>query len=116
MKKIETYFRPEKLHDVIRELRLVGVTGFSVLPVQGRGQQKDITGVYRGKTFQINLHPKLKMEIVVSDEFVKATIEAIVKGAKTGQMGDGKIFVTPVLEAYNIRTGITDETIDELNR
>lgn len=114
MKKIEAIIRPEKLQDVISELREVGITGFTVIQAQGRGQQKNSTGVYRGHTYSINLHPKLKMEIVVSDFFVKPAIDAIIKAAQTGEMGDGKIFVYPVQEAYNIRTGKIDETIDEL--
>jgi nitrogen regulatory protein P-II 1 len=116
MKKLEAIIRPEKLQEVIAQLRSVGVTGFTVSQVQGRGQQKDATGVYRGHAYQINLHPKLKLEIIVSEEFVKPAVDAIIRAAQTGEMGDGKIFVYPVLEAYNIRTGKTDETIDELNR
>lgn len=116
MKKIEAIIRPEKLQNVITGLRAVGVTGFSVIPVQGRGQQKNSMGMYRGHVYTINLHPKIKMEIVVSDEFVQPAIDAIITAAQTGEMGDGKIFVYPVEQAYNIRTGQTDETIDELNR
>ena len=116
MKKLEAIIRPEKLQTVIGQLRESGVTAFTVSQVQGRGQQKNATGVYRGHTYSINLHQKLKLEIVVSEEFVQPAIQAIIKGAQTGQMGDGKIFVYPVLEAYNIRTGLVDETIDELNR
>lgn len=116
MKKLEAIIRPEKLQETIAQLRVVGVTGFTVSQVQGRGQQKDSTGVYRGHTYQINLHPKLKLEIIVSEEFVEPAVQAIVRAAQTGAMGDGKIFVLPVLEAYNIRTGQVDETIDELNK
>lgn len=115
MKKIEAIIRPEKLQEVIIRLRDVGVTGFTVLQAHGRGQQKSITGVYRGHVYNINLHAKLKLEIIVSEAFVQPAIQAIIKGAQTGEMGDGKIFVYPVLEAYNIRTGEIDETIDELN-
>jgi nitrogen regulatory protein P-II 1 len=115
MKKLEAIIRPEKLQEVIAELRNVGVTGFTVSQVQGRGQQKDAKGVYRGHPYQINLHPKLKLEIIVSDAYVNPAIQAIIKAAQTREMGDGKIFVYPVLEAYNIRTGRIDETIDELN-
>jgi nitrogen regulatory protein P-II 1 len=116
VKKVEAIIRPDKLQEVIGHLREAGVSGFTVTQVQGRGQQKNATGVYRGHVYTINLHHKLKLEIVVSEEFVQPTIQAIIKGAKTGEMGDGKIFVYPVLEAYNIRTGLVDETIDELNR
>ncbi|MCL6446299.1 MAG: P-II family nitrogen regulator [Alicyclobacillus sp.] len=114
MKRIDAIIRPEKLQHTIRSLRRVGVSGFTVIPVQGRGQQKDTIGVYRGLTYDINLHPKIKLEIVVSDHFCQTAIQAIIDAAQTGQMGDGKIFVYDILEAYNIRTGEIDETIDEL--
>ena len=116
MKRIDAIIRPEKLQHVIRALHQVGVTGFTVIPVQGRGQQKNTTGVYRGHTYDINLHPKIKLEIVVSEEFLQPAINAIIQSGQTGQMGDGKIFVYDILFAYNIRTGNIDETIDELNR
>ncbi|WP_206831282.1 P-II family nitrogen regulator [Alicyclobacillus fructus] len=116
MKRIDAIIRPEKLQTTIKALRQVGVTGFTVIPVQGRGQQKDAVGVYRGHAYDINLHPKIKLEIVVSDKYVPATVQAIIGAAQTGKMGDGKIFVYDILEAYNIRTGEIDETIDELNQ
>jgi nitrogen regulatory protein P-II 1 len=116
MKRIDAIIRPEKLQAVIKALRQVGVTGFTVIPAQGRGQQKDVQGVYRGHTYDINLHPKLKLEIVVSNEYLRPAIQAIIGAAQTGRMGDGKIFVYDVGEAYNIRTGLVDETLDELNR
>lgn len=115
MKKIEAIIRPEKLQAVIAALRETGVTGFTVTQAQGRGQQKSTSGVYRGHVYSINLHAKLKIEIVVSENYVELAIKAIIDAAQTGEMGDGKIFVYPVVEAYNIRTGKTDETIDELN-
>ncbi|WP_379129583.1 P-II family nitrogen regulator [Paenibacillus sp. sgz500958] len=114
MKKIEAIIRPEKLREVIEALRIIDVTGFTVTQAQGRGQQKNTTGVYRGKSYTVNLHHKVKMEIIVSDHKVQETIQTIIKTAQTGEMGDGKIFVVPVQEMYNIRTGVTDETIDEL--
>lgn len=116
MKRIDAIIRPEKLQAVIKSLRQVGVTGFTVIPVQGRGQQRDTKGVYRGHAYDINLHPKVKLEVVVSEEFVQPAVDAILHSAQTGEMGDGKIFVYDILQAYNIRTGKTDETIDELNR
>lgn len=116
MKRIDAVIRPEKLQAVIKSLRSVGVGGFTVIPVQGRGQQKNTHGVYRGHTYDINLHPKIKLEIVVSDEYLQPAIQSIMQSAQTGEMGDGKIFVYDVQEAYNIRTGRVDETIDELNR
>jgi nitrogen regulatory protein P-II 1 len=116
VKRIDAIIRPEKLQPVIKALRQVGVTGFTVIPVQGRGQQIDTHGVYRGHTYDINLHPKVKLEIVVSNEYVDPAVRAIIGAAQTGQMGDGKIFIYDILDAYNIRTGNVDETIDELNR
>ncbi|KGE19141.1 P-II family nitrogen regulator [Paenibacillus wynnii] len=115
MKKVEAIIRPEKLRELIDALRVIEVTGFTVTQAQGRGQQKNTTGVYRGKSYTVNLHHKVKVEIVVSDAKVQETIDTIIKTAQTGEMGDGKIFVLPLLEMYNIRTGKTDETIDELN-
>ncbi|MFB5190956.1 P-II family nitrogen regulator [Alicyclobacillus fastidiosus] len=116
MKRIDAVIRPEKLQAVIKALRKTGVNGFTVIPVQGRGQERNTHGVYRGHTYDINLHPKIKLEIVVSDNYLERTIEAIIGSAQTGEMGDGKIFVYEVLDAYNIRTGVVDETIDELKR
>lgn len=115
MKKIEAIIRPEKLREVIEGLREIDVKGFTVTQAQGRGQQKNATGVYRGKAYTVNLHAKVKMEIVVSDYKVEETVRVIIRTAQTGEMGDGKIVVLPVLEMYNIRTGAFDETIDELN-
>ncbi|EPZ42537.1 P-II family nitrogen regulator [Alicyclobacillus acidoterrestris] len=116
MKRIDAVIRPEKLQAVIKALRNMGVNGFTVIPVQGRGQERNAQGVYRGHTYNINLHPKIKLEIVVSDIYLQRTIQTIIDAAQTGETGDGKIFVYEVLEAYNIRTGVVDETIDELNR
>jgi len=115
MKRIEAIIRPEKLREVIEGLREIDVKGFTVTQVQGRGQQKNATGVYRGKAYTVNLHAKVKVEIVVSDYKVEETVRVIIRTAQTGEMGDGKIIVLPVLEMYNIRTGAVDETIDELN-
>jgi nitrogen regulatory protein P-II 1 len=103
MKKVEAIIRPEKLREVINALQTIQVTGFTVTQAQGRGQQKNTTGVYRGKSYTVNLHHK-----------VDETIKTIIATAQTGEMGDGKIFVQPLLEMYNIRTGETDDTIDEL--
>ncbi|HEX7057421.1 MAG TPA: P-II family nitrogen regulator [Bacilli bacterium] len=114
MKQIVAIFRPEKLREVIERLREINVTGFTVTQVQGRGQQKNATGIYRGKSYTVNLHYKVKMEMIVSDYKVNETIQTIIKTAQTGEAGDGKIFVLPVQEMYNIRTGKVDETIDEL--
>lgn len=116
MKRIDAIVRPEKLQAVIKALHLAGVNGFTAIPAQGRGQEKNTRGVYRGHTYDINLHQKVKLEIVVSDDYLERTIQAVMDAAQTGEMGDGKIFVYSVLQAYNIRTGAVDETIDELNQ
>ncbi|MEH7109052.1 MULTISPECIES: P-II family nitrogen regulator [Bacillaceae] len=114
MKKIEAIIRPEKLTDTIRGLKHIGITGFTVSQVVGRGKQKDTKGVYRGKNYKITLHPKVKMEIVLSDYMVELTIKTIMDAAQTGEDGDGKIYVFPILEAYNIKTGTADYDIDDL--
>lgn len=114
MKKIEAILRPQKLHDAIKALHAIGVTAFTVNQVVGRGQQKETSGIYRGRNYKVSLHPKVKMEIVISDFMVERTIGAIVAAAQTGEAGDGKIFVSSVEQAYNIRTGVIDDTIDEL--
>lgn len=114
MKKIEAIIRPEKLTETIKGLKNIGVTGFTVSQVVGRGKQKDTQGVYRGKNYKVTLHPKVKLEIVLSDYMVELTIQTIVDAAQTGEDGDGKIYVYPIFEAYNIRTGKADIDIDEL--
>ncbi|TLS49712.1 P-II family nitrogen regulator [Paenibacillus antri] len=114
MKKIEAILRPQKLHDTIKALHAIGVTAFTVNQVVGRGLQKERSGIYRGQNYNVSLHPKVKMEIVISDFMVERTVQAIVSAAQTGEAGDGKIFISSVEQAYNIRTGRIDETIDEL--
>lgn len=114
VKKIEAIIRPEKLTETLKGLKNIGVTGFTVSQVVGRGKQKDTQGVYRGKNYKVTLHPKIKLEIVLSDYMVERTIETIVDSAQTGEDGDGKIYVYPIFEAYNIRTGKADFDIDEL--
>jgi len=114
MKKLEAIIRPEKLTDTIKGLKNIGVTGFTVSQVVGRGKQKETQGVYRGKNYQVMLHPKVKLEIVLSDYMVQQTIKTIVDSAQTGENGDGKIYIYPILEAYNIRTGEADFDIDDL--
>src|SRR4051812_5505438 len=114
MKKIEVIIRPERLTETIKGLKLIGITGFTVSQVVGRGKQKDTQGVYRGKNYNVTLHPKVKLEIVLSDHMVQPTIKTIFNSAQTGEDGDGKIYVYPILEAYNIRTGAPDFDIDDL--
>lgn len=114
MKKIEAIVRPEKLTETIKGLKRIGITGFTVSQVVGRGKQKDSQGVYRGKNYKVTLRPKVKLEIVLSDYLVELTIKKIIDSAQTGEDGDGKIYVYPILEAYNIRTGKADYDIDDL--
>jgi nitrogen regulatory protein P-II 1 len=114
LKKIEAILRPQKLHEAIKALHAIGVTAFTVNQVVGRGQQKDRSGIYRGRNYNVSLHPKVKIEIVISDFMVDRTVQAVVNAAQTGEAGDGKIFISTIEQAINIRTGQTDETIDEL--
>lgn len=114
LKKIEAIIRPQKITETIKGLKSIGITGFTVSQVVGRGKQKDTKGVYRGKNYNVTLHPKIKLEIVLSDHMIDLTIKTIIDSAQTGEDGDGKIYVYPILEAYNIRTGEPDITIDDL--
>ncbi|WP_347551404.1 P-II family nitrogen regulator [Pseudalkalibacillus hwajinpoensis] len=115
MKMIGAIIRPEKLTDTINALKEIGITGFTVNQVVGRGKQKDGKGTYRGRNYKVTLHPKIKLEITLSDNMVQLTMDTIIKAAQTGDDGDGKIYVYPVLQAYNIRTGLPDENIHEEN-
>ena len=105
MKKIEAIIKPFKLDDVKDALHEVGVSGLTVAEVKGFGRQKGHTELYRGAEYVVDFLPKLKVEVVVSDEQVEAALEAIQKAAKTGKIGDGKIFVIDVEQAIRIRTG-----------
>ncbi|ADY56127.1 nitrogen regulatory protein P-II [Syntrophobotulus glycolicus DSM 8271] len=104
MKKIEAIVRPAKLEEVKEALGKFGVKGMTVTSVIGCGLQQGKTEVYRGSTYTINLLPKVKLEIIVPDDLVDKVIDIIVKNAKTGEIGDGKIFVYDVLNAVRIRT------------
>ena len=105
MKKIEAVIKPFKLDEVREALSDVGVTGLTVTEVKGFGRQKGHTELYRGAEYVVDFLPKIKIEIVVADETVEAAIEAIIKAARTGKIGDGKIFVSSIEEAIRIRTG-----------
>ncbi|MBA4742652.1 MAG: P-II family nitrogen regulator [Azoarcus sp.] len=109
MKKIEAIVKPFKLDEVREALAEIGVNGLTVTEVKGFGRQKGHTELYRGAEYVVDFLPKIKVEIVLSDSLVEATIEAIVKAARTGKIGDGKIFVTSVEQVVRIRTGETDE-------
>jgi nitrogen regulatory protein P-II 1 len=105
MKKIESVIRPHLLDAVKDALQEVGVVGLTISEVKGFGRQKGHTETYRGSEYKIDFVPKVKIEVVLPDEMVDLAIDAIMKTAKTGKFGDGKIFVIPVEEAIRIRTG-----------
>ncbi len=109
MKKIEAVIKPFKLDEVREALSDVGVTGLTVTEVKGFGRQKGHTELYRGAEYVVDFLPKVKLEVVVTDEKLDAALEAIVKAARTGKIGDGKIFVMPVEQVVRIRTGETNE-------
>ncbi|UCH85772.1 MAG: P-II family nitrogen regulator [Candidatus Latescibacterota bacterium] len=105
MKKVEAYIKPFKLDEVKAALMELGVRGMSVTEVRGFGRQKGHTELYRGSEYKVDFLPKTKLEIVLPDDLVEQAIEVIQKVAKTGQVGDGKIFILPVEDAVRIRTG-----------
>jgi len=110
MKKIEAIIKPFKLEEVKEALADLGIEGMTVSEVKGFGRQKGHTEIYRGSEYTVDFLPKIKIEVVVSDPVVESALAAIVKSAKTGKIGDGKVFVSPVDEAIRIRT---DETGDK---
>ena len=109
MKKIEAIIKPFKLEEVKEALSDLGIEGMTVSEVKGFGRQKGHTEIYRGSEYTVDFLPKIKIEVVVSTPQVDKAIEAIVKAAKTGQIGDGKIFVSPVDHTLRIRTGEADD-------
>jgi nitrogen regulatory protein P-II 1 len=104
MKKIEAVIKPFKLEEVKEALTEIGVEGLTVSEVKGFGRQKGHTEIYRGSEYTVDFLPKVKIEIVLADSIVDKAVETIVKAAKTGKIGDGKIFILPVEEAIRIRT------------
>lgn len=108
MKKIEAIIKPFKLDDVREALSEIGITGMTTSEVKGFGRQKGHTELYRGAEYVVDFLPKMKIEIVVSDEQVETCMEAISQAARTGKIGDGKIFVTAVERVVRIRTGEQD--------
>jgi nitrogen regulatory protein PII len=109
MKKIEAIIKPFKLEDVKEALSEIGVEGMTVTEVKGFGRQKGHTEIYRGSEYTVDFLPKIKIDIVLADNLVNAALNAIVKAAKTGKIGDGKVFVSPVENAVRIRTEETGE-------
>ena len=110
MKLVTAIIKPFKLDEVREALSAVGVAGITVTEVKGFGRQKGHTELYRGAEYVVDFLPKIKIEVVVADGSVEQAIEAIIKAARTGKIGDGKIFVTPVEQIVRIRTGETDES------
>ncbi|HUU74410.1 MAG TPA: P-II family nitrogen regulator [Burkholderiales bacterium] len=109
MKKVEAIIKPFKLDEVREALSSVGVAGLTVTEVKGFGRQKGHTELYRGAEYVVDFLPKVKVEVVVGDSMVDQVVEAVVRSARTGKIGDGKIFVTAVEQVVRIRTGETDE-------
>ena len=105
MKKVDAIIKPFKLDDVREALSTVGITGLTVTEVKGFGRQKGHTELYRGAEYVVDFLPKVKIEMVVKDDQVEPCIEAVSNAARTGKIGDGKIFVYPVEQAIRIRTG-----------
>lgn len=105
MKKIEAIIKPFKLDDVREALSEVGVTGLTVIEVKGFGRQKGHTELYRGAEYVVDFLPKVKIELVVGEDSVERCIDAITQSARTGKIGDGKIFISPVEKVVRIRTG-----------
>lgn len=108
MKRVEAVIKPFKLEDVKDALAEIGVTGMTVSEVKGYGRQKGHSELYRGAEYVVDFLPKIKMEMVVSDEMVEQTVNTIVEAARTGKIGDGKIFVSDVDKIIRIRTGEED--------
>ena len=109
MKKIEAIFKPFKLDEVREALSEIGVSGLTVTEVKGFGRQKGHTELYRGAEYVVDFLPKVKIEVVIAENMLEGAVDAIVKAARTGKIGDGKIFVTGVDQVIRIRTGETDE-------
>jgi nitrogen regulatory protein P-II 1 len=105
MKKIEAVIQPHKLEEVKEALKGIGVEGMTVIEVRGHGRQKGHTEVYRGMEYKVDLLPKVKLEMVVADERVEEVVKTLGDAARTGKIGDGKIFVTQVADAIRIRNG-----------
>lgn len=110
MQKIEAIIRPTKLDQVKQALEDIGVVGMTVIDVRGYGHQRGHTEKYRGNTYVVNLLPKIKLEVILADRLVDEALIAIEDAARTGEIGDGKIFIFPVERAIRIRTGEEGET------
>ncbi len=109
MKLIKSIVRPNKVDDVKDVLAKLNISGMTVTEVRGHGRQKGHSAVYRGREYEVSLLPKMEIDVVVSDEVVDEVIEAIVRVARTGEIGDGRVFVIPVEQGHIIRTGEKDD-------
>ena len=105
MKLIKAIVRPNRLDDVYEALDRLQISGMTVTEVRGHGRQKGHTAIYRGQEYDVTLLPKMQIEVVVTEAQVDSTVRAIVEAARTGEIGDGRLFVTPVEQAYRVRTG-----------
>jgi len=105
MKLIKSIVRPNKVDDVRNALEKLQISGMTVTEVRGHGKQKGHTAIYRGQEYNVSLLPKMEIEVVVPDSIVNDAVKAITEAARTGEIGDGRIFVMPVAESYKIRTG-----------
>lgn len=110
MKLIIAIVRPSKAEEIKDALSQLNIAGMTLSEVRGHGRQKGHTAIYRGKEYSVSLLPKMKLEIVIPDDLVEETIRVIIQTARTGEIGDGRVFVLPVEEGYNIRTGEKDVT------
>ena len=108
MKLIKSIVRPNKVDEVKDALTRIGIAGMTVTEVRGHGKQKGHTAIYRGKEYNVSLLPKMQIEVVVEDSVADEAIKAIITSARTGEIGDGRVFVLPVGETYKIRTGEKD--------
>ena len=105
MKLIKAIVRPNKVDDVREALEKLNISGMTVSEVRGHGKQKGHTAIYRGKEYNVTLLPKMEVEVVVDDEAVNDAVKAIIQTARTGEIGDGRVFVLPVEQSFRIRTG-----------
>jgi nitrogen regulatory protein PII len=110
MKLVKAIVRPNKVDDVRDALGRISLPGMTVTEVRGHGKQKGHTAIYRGKEYDVSLLPKMEIEVVVPDHLVDEVVTAIITAARTGEIGDGRIFVIPVEQSYRIRTGERSET------
>jgi nitrogen regulatory protein P-II 1 len=108
VKLIKSIIRPNKVDDVKEALQKLGISGLTVTEVRGHGKQKGHTAIYRGKEYNVSLLPKMQIEVVVSDAIADDVVKTVVQSARTGEIGDGRVFVVPIDATYRIRTGEKD--------